>query len=70
MKTLAGIAQSFSDNLLLRAADVVLKDRRRLILVARETPLHLGHLRLMTQLTEMGAIIAPPMPAFTTNRKR
>jgi len=64
MKTLAGIAQSFSDNLLLRAADVVLKDRRRLILVARETPLHLGHLRLMTQLTEMGAIIAPPMPAF------
>ncbi len=67
MKTLAGIAQSFSDNLLLRAADVVLKDRRRLILVARETPLHLGHLRLMTQLTEMGAIIAPPMPAFYHN---
>ncbi|MGB5061297.1 MAG: UbiX family flavin prenyltransferase [Candidatus Promineifilaceae bacterium] len=67
MKTLAGIAQSFSDNLLLRAADVVLKDRRRLILMARETPLHLGHLRLMTQLTEMGAIIAPPMPAFYHN---
>ncbi len=64
MKTLAGIAQSFSDNLLLRAADVVLKDRRRLILVTRETPLHLGHLRLMTQVTEMGAIVAPPMPAF------
>lgn len=64
MKTLAGIANSFSDNLLLRAADVVLKDRRRLILVARETPLHLGHLRLMTQVTEMGAIVAPPMPAF------
>ncbi len=64
MKTLAGIAHSFSDNLLLRAADVVLKDRRRLIIVPRETPLHLGHLRLMTQVTEMGAILAPPMPAF------
>ncbi len=64
MKTLAGIANSFSDNLLLRAADVVLKDRRRLIIVPRETPLHLGHLRLMTQLVEMGAIIAPPLPAF------
>ncbi len=64
MKTLSGIAQSFSDNLLLRAADVTLKDRRRLVLVARETPLHLGHLRLMAQVTEMGAIVAPPMPAF------
>ena len=64
MKTLAGIANSFSDNLLLRAADVVLKDRRRLLLVPRETPLHLGHLRLMVQVTEMGAIVAPPMPAF------
>ncbi len=69
MKTLAGIANSFSDNLLLRAADVVLKDRRRLILVARETPLHLGHLRLMTQVTEMGAIVAPPMPAYYHNPK-
>jgi 4-hydroxy-3-polyprenylbenzoate decarboxylase len=64
MKTLAGIANSFSDNLLLRAADVVLKDRRRLLLVPRETPLHLGHLRLMVQATEIGAIVAPPMPAF------
>lgn len=64
MKTLAGIAHSFSDNLLLRAADVVLKERRRLLLVPRETPLHLGHLRLMVELTEMGAVIAPPMPAF------
>lgn len=64
MKTLAGIAYSFSDNLLLRAADVVLKDRRKLILCPRETPLHLGHLRAMVAVTEMGAIIVPPMPAF------
>ncbi len=64
MKTLAGIANSFSDNLLLRAADVVIKDRRRLVLAPRETPLHLGHLRLMVQVTEIGAILAPPMPAF------
>ena len=64
MKTLAGIAHSFSDNLLLRAGDVTLKDRRPLVIVPRETPLHLGHLRLMTQLVEMGAIVAPPLPAF------
>lgn len=64
MKTLSGIAYSFSDNLLLRAADVVLKDQRRLILVPRETPLHLGHLRAMTLALEMGALIVPPMPAF------
>lgn len=64
MKTLAGIAHSFSDNLLLRAADVVLKEHRRLVIVPRETPLHLGHLRLMVQATEIGAIVAPPMPAF------
>ncbi|MEJ2752319.1 MAG: UbiX family flavin prenyltransferase, partial [Chloroflexota bacterium] len=59
-----GITYSFSDNLLLRAADVVLKDRRRLVVAPRESPLHLGHLRMMVQVTEMGAIVAPPMPAF------
>ena len=64
MKTLAGIANSYSDNLLTRAADVVLKDRRRLVLMPRETPLHLGHVRLMQQVIEMGAVVAPPMPAF------
>ena len=64
MKTLSGIANSFNDNLLVRAADVTLKERRRLVLVARETPLHLGHLRQMVQVTEMGAVLVPPMPAF------
>lgn len=64
IKTLSGIANSFSDNLLLRAADVTLKDGRRLVLGLRETPLHRGHLRLMTQAAEMGAILMPPMPAF------
>jgi 4-hydroxy-3-polyprenylbenzoate decarboxylase len=64
MKTVSGIANSYADNLLLRAADVVLKERRRLVLVVRETPLHLGHLRLLTQVTEMGAVVMPPVPAF------
>lgn len=64
MRTLAGIAYSLSDNLLLRAADVTLKEHRRLVVVARETPLHLGHLRLMTQVAELGGVLMPPMPAF------
>jgi len=64
MKTLSGIVHSYADNLVVRAADVVLKERRRLVLMPRETPLHLGHLRLLLQAAEMGAIIAPPIPAF------
>lgn len=64
MKTLSAIALSYTENLLTRAADVTLKERRRLILVPRETPLHLGHLRLMLQVVEMGAILLPPIPAF------
>ncbi|MDX1417657.1 MAG: UbiX family flavin prenyltransferase [Candidatus Promineifilaceae bacterium] len=64
MKTVSGIVNSYSDNLLLRAADVVLKDQRKLVIVPRETPLHLGHARLIVQAIELGAIIMPPVPAF------
>src|SRR5262249_39652429 len=62
--TMSAIAAGISSNLMVRAADVALKERRRLILMVRETPLHLGHLRSMTALAEMGAILAPPIPAF------
>lgn len=64
MKTLSGIVHSYSDGLLTRAADVVLKERRKLVLCVRETPLHIGHLRMMTTAAELGAIIMPPVPAF------
>ncbi|MXG35408.1 UbiX family flavin prenyltransferase [Escherichia coli] len=64
IKTLSGIVNSYTDTLVTRAADVVLKERRPLVLCVRETPLHLGHLRLMTQAAELGAIIMPPVPAF------
>jgi 4-hydroxy-3-polyprenylbenzoate decarboxylase len=64
IKTLSGIANSFSENLLIRAADVTLKEKRKLVLLVRETPLHIGHLRLMMQAAEMGAHILPPIPSF------
>ncbi len=64
IKSLSAIANSYSDNLLVRAADVVLKERRKLCLLVRETPLHKGHLRLMGMAADLGALILPPMPAF------
>ncbi len=66
IKTMSEIATGVTSTLLTRAADVVLKERKKLILAVRETPLHLGHLRTMVSLSEMGAIIAPPLPAFYT----
>jgi len=64
IKTLSAVANSYSQTLIARAADVNLKERRRVVLVVRETPLHLGHLRLMARVTEMGGVIFPPLPAF------
>ncbi len=64
VKTMAALANSYNENLIIRAGDVTLKERKKLILALRETPLHLGHIRNMQQLTEMGAIIMPPVPAF------
>jgi flavin prenyltransferase len=64
IKSMSSLANSFTDNLIIRAGDVTLKERKKLLLLVRETPLHLGHLRNMERLTEMGAIIMPPVPAF------
>lgn len=64
IKSLSAIARCYSETLLVRAADVTLKERRRLVLVVRETPLHLGHLRLLTDVTEYGAVVLPPVPGF------
>lgn len=69
VRTMSEIATGVTSSLMTRAADVVLKERRRLVLMVRETPFHLGHLRTMTQLAEMGAIIMPPLPAFYAHPK-
>jgi 4-hydroxy-3-polyprenylbenzoate decarboxylase len=70
IKSLSAIANSYDDNLLVRAADVTLKEKRKLVLVVRETPLHAGHLRLMTLAAEMGAHLLPPIPSFYHRPKR
>jgi flavin prenyltransferase len=67
IKTMSAISNSYNENLMIRAGDVTLKERRKLVLVVRESPLHLGHLKSMERLTEMGAIILPPVPAFYTH---
>jgi len=69
MKTLSGIVHSYADTLIVRAADVVLKERRPLVLMPRETPLHAGHCKLMYEATQLGAQLAPPMPAFYNEPK-
>lgn len=69
IRSAAAISQSLNSNLLVRAADVCLKERRKLVLVVRETPLHLGHLRTLAQLAELGAVILPPMPAMYAKPK-
>lgn len=67
MKTLSGVVNSYADNLVVRAADVTLKEQRRLVLVPRESPLHVGHTRMMHEAATMGAVICPPMPGFYSN---
>jgi 4-hydroxy-3-polyprenylbenzoate decarboxylase len=69
VKTLSGIANCYNDELIVRAADVCLKERRRVVLLLRETPLHAGHIALMDQATRNGAIVMPPVPAFYTMPK-
>ena len=70
IKTLSGVAHSYNENLLIRAADVTLKEQRRLILVVRETPLHKGHLELMKRVADLGGVILPPVPAFYHSPRR
>ena len=70
IKTLSGVAYSYNDNLVTRAADVVLKEKRKLVLLIRETPLHKGHLEMLTRVADLGGIILPPVPAFYHNPKR